>query len=104
MSRRILSSLAALGFALTVSACATPTTRPPVMASDLGVPATGSEMKSSLTRPGIVTFERIAFAHWTGGRGSFIDRDDPAQPPFLRVARRRRSTPMSSITPGSGGS
>lgn len=77
MSRQILSLLAGLGVCLAVSACATPTTRHPAMVADLGVPATTSEMTASLIRPGIVTFERVAFAHWTGGRGAFIDRDDP---------------------------
>lgn len=77
MSRQILAPLAALGFALVASACATPTTRHPVVASDLGAPAATSDLEASLARPGIVTFQRVAFAHWTGGRGAFIDRDDP---------------------------
>jgi N-acyl homoserine lactone hydrolase len=77
MSRLILSLLAGLGFAFALSACATPTTRHPVVTADLGAPAATSDMTRSLARPGIVTFERIAFARWTGGRGSFIDRNDP---------------------------
>lgn len=66
--------LAALAF---LSACATPVTRHPVMAADLGAPARTSAMEASLARPGKVTFQRVAFARWTGGRGSFVDRDDP---------------------------
>jgi N-acyl homoserine lactone hydrolase len=77
MVRPILSLLAGLGFAFAVSACATPTTRHPVIAADLGVPASASDMTTSLARPGTVTFQRVAFAHWTGGRGTFIDRADP---------------------------
>lgn len=77
MLRQILSPLAALGFALVVSGCATPTTRHPVVASDLGAPAATSDLEASLARPGVVTFQRVAFARWTGGRGAFIDRNDP---------------------------
>lgn len=89
MSRPFLCFFAGLGFAFTVSACATPTTRHPVIAADLGAPASTSAMAASLTRPGIVTFERVTFAHWTGGRGTFIDRDDPrtaAVPPGVEEA------------------
>ena len=77
MSRPILSPLTGLAFALAVSACATPTTRHPVIAADLGAPAATSGLAASLARPGVVTFQRVAFARWTGGRGTFIDRDDP---------------------------
>lgn len=77
MSRQFPSLLAGLAFALAVSACATPTTRHPVTAADLGIPAATSDMEASLARPGVVTFQRVAFARWTGGRGAFIDRDDP---------------------------
>lgn len=77
MLRQILSPLAALGFALVVSGCATPTTRHPVVASDLGAPAQTSDLEASLARPGVVTFQRVFFARWTGGRGAFIDRNDP---------------------------
>ena len=45
--------------------------------SDIGAPARTSELAASLTRPGITTFQRVRFARWTGGRGAFIDRDDP---------------------------
>jgi N-acyl homoserine lactone hydrolase len=74
------SSLAAIvGLALLTGlwGCATPATRHPVTPSDLGAAARTSDMEASLARPGVVTFRRLAFAHWTGGRGSFIDRDDP---------------------------
>lgn len=81
MSRRFLSrgftALAGFSFAVAVSGCATPAARHPVVASDMGAPARTSDMAASLTRPGIVTFQRVRFAHWTGGRGSFIDRNDP---------------------------
>lgn len=77
MLRQILAPLAALGFALVVSGCATPTTRHPVISADLGAPAATSDLEASLARPGIVTFQRVAFARWTGGRGAFIDRNDP---------------------------
>jgi glyoxylase-like metal-dependent hydrolase (beta-lactamase superfamily II) len=33
-------------------------------------------MAASLSRQGIVRFERVRFAEWTGGRGGFIDRED----------------------------
>lgn len=76
MLRKILSILA--GFtALAISACATPTTRHSVIPADIGASAATSAMEASLRKPGIVTFQRVAFAHWTGGRGTFIDRDDP---------------------------
>ena len=77
MSRSILSLLAGFSFVLTVSACATPTTRHPVVAADIGAPAATSAMVDSLARPGVVTFQRVGFAQWTSGRGAFIDRHDP---------------------------
>lgn len=76
MPRRILSVLAGL-IALAVSACATPTTRHPVIPAEMGAPRATSGMEASLARTGVVTFQRIAFARWTGGRGTFIDRNDP---------------------------
>lgn len=45
--------------------------------ADIGVPARGSDLEASLARPGVVSFQRLAFARWTGGRGAFIDRKDP---------------------------
>lgn len=77
MSRSILSLLTGVGFLLTVSACATPTTRHPVVTADIGAPASTSDMVASLARPGVATFQRVGFAQWTGGRGAFIDRNDP---------------------------
>lgn len=62
---------------LATAACATATTRHPVAVSDLGAASSTSAMEASLTRPGVVAFRRVLFAQWTGGRGSFIDRDDP---------------------------
>lgn len=73
---RKLTYLAIAGF-LALGACATPATRHPVMASDLGAPASTSRMSASLAQPGVVRFERVNFAQWTGGRGGFIDRTDP---------------------------
>lgn len=47
------------------------------MTSELGVVSTSTALEASLARPGVVGFRRVRFATWTGGRGSFIDRDDP---------------------------
>ncbi|MFN3668374.1 MAG: MBL fold metallo-hydrolase [Brevundimonas sp.] len=74
---RKLTSLAIGAALLGLSACATPATRHPLLVADLGAPASTSGMEASLTRPGVVRFERVAFAQWTAGRGGFIDRDDP---------------------------
>jgi N-acyl homoserine lactone hydrolase len=35
-------------------------------------------LEASLSRPGVVTFQRLAFARWSNGRGAFIDMADPA--------------------------
>lgn len=67
----------AIATLLALGACATPATRHPLTAADLGAPASTSRMAESLSRPGVVRFERVAFAQWTAGRGGFIDRDDP---------------------------
>lgn len=71
------AALVALCLAFGLSGCATPTTQHAVIASDLGSPARTSDMEASLARPGIVNFQQVSFAHWTGGRGTFIDRSDP---------------------------
>ena len=80
MFRPVLSYMQAaivvLSLACGLSGCATPTTRHPIAISDLGVSSRTSDMEASLARPGIVTFQRIGFARWTGGRGTFIDRKD----------------------------
>ncbi len=76
MSRSIPSILAGIAV-LALPGCATPTTRHPTVPADLGAQAATSDMEASLARTGIVTFQRIAFARWTGGRGAFIDRNDP---------------------------
>lgn len=60
-----------------LAGCATPMTRHPVIATDLGTASTSAAMLDSLATPGPVSFRRVLFATWTGGRGSFIDRDDP---------------------------
>lgn len=75
--RRSLAVVAATGLLTGLSACATPATHHPVMAADLGSTARTLAVEASLARPGTVTFQRVAFARWTGGRGSFIDREDP---------------------------
>ena len=60
-----------------LSACAIPASHHPTQPSDLGVASTSSALETSLAAPGPVTFRRVRFATWTGGRGGFIDRDDP---------------------------
>ena len=60
-----------------MAACASPATHHPVAVSELGVASTSGAVEASLARPGVVTFRRVRFATWTGGRGTFIDRDDP---------------------------
>lgn len=72
----IPAALVGLSLACGLSGCATPTTSHPVSISDLGHSSRTSDMEASLARSGIVTFQRIGFARWTGGRGSFIDRKD----------------------------
>ena len=74
---RGLAAFAGLGLLFALSACATPTSRHPVVVSDLVAPAPTSQLEASLTKTGVVTFQRMAFAQWTGGRGTFIDRKDP---------------------------
>jgi glyoxylase-like metal-dependent hydrolase (beta-lactamase superfamily II) len=76
-SSRGLIVLAGLVLATCLSGCATPATRHPVAASDIGVPSRSASLKASLETPGSVTFQQVAFARWTAGRGTFIDRDDP---------------------------
>lgn len=81
MSRSVqchgLSIVAGLALAAALAGCATPASRHPLVASDIGVAARTSDLEASLARPGVVTFERVRFAKWTAGRGVFIDRDDP---------------------------
>lgn len=69
----------AIGLVLSaaLAGCATPASHHPVMASDIGVAARSSDLAACLNRPGVVNFERVRFAQWTAGRGSFIDRKDP---------------------------
>lgn len=69
--------LAGLAVASALSGCATPAARHPVVTSDMGAPARTSDMIASLAGPRIVTFQRVEFARWTAGRGSFVDRGDP---------------------------
>lgn len=68
----------ALALTLLVGGCATSVTNHPVVASDLGTASRTRDMEASLARPGIVAFQRVLFAEWQGGRGTFIERDDPA--------------------------
>ena len=72
-----LHRIAALTMLVAVAGCATPVTRHPVVVADIGAIASAGDMEASLARPGVAGFQRIAFARWTGGRGGFIDRDDP---------------------------
>ncbi|WP_332659305.1 MBL fold metallo-hydrolase [Brevundimonas sp.] len=74
---RNLAHLAIATVLLALGGCATPATRHPLIAADLGAPSSTERMAASLSRPGVVGFERVRFAQWTGGRGGFIDRDDP---------------------------
>lgn len=74
---RKLIHLAIAAALLAAGGCATPATRHPLLVADLGAPASTSRMEASLSRPGVVGLERVRFAQWTGGRGGFIDRDDP---------------------------
>lgn len=74
---RTLSCLALAALIFAQGACATPATRHPLVASDLGAASSTRRMEASLSRRGVVRFERVRFAQWTGGRGGFIDRDDP---------------------------
>lgn len=69
--------IAGLALAALLAGCATPASRHPLAASDLGAASRASALEASLARPGVVTFERVRFARWTAGRGTFIDRKDP---------------------------
>lgn len=71
------SLIAGLTLAALLAGCATPASRHPLTASDLGAASRASALEASLARPGVVTFERVRFAQWTAGRGTFIDRKDP---------------------------
>lgn len=62
--------LAALG------GCASVQSRHTLAPSGLGSVSRTSAMTASLGVPGTVRFQRVTFAHWTAGRGTFIDRDD----------------------------
>lgn len=74
---RTLHRMVALTILAGLAGCATPVTHHPVVAADMGAASSSIDMEASLARPGVVGFQRIAFARWTGGRGGFIDRDDP---------------------------
>ena len=79
ISMRNVNLLAmATALLLGLGACASPATRHPLLVADLGAPASTSLMEASLSRPGVIRIERVRFAQWTGGRGAFIDRDDPS--------------------------
>lgn len=75
-SRTVLSMIST-AVLMGITGCATPTTRHPVMPSELGITATPASLEASFNRPGIVTFRQIRLATWTGGRGTFLDRSDP---------------------------
>jgi glyoxylase-like metal-dependent hydrolase (beta-lactamase superfamily II) len=78
LSRRLVRvALCAASLAGFVAACASQATHHPVIVSEMGVASTSSALEASLSRPGAVAFQRVRFATWTGGRGSFIDREDP---------------------------
>lgn len=66
------------GLSLSLAACATAVTRHPLAPADLGVVSTTSDLERALSEPGPVVFRREAFAHWTAGRGAFLDLEAPA--------------------------
>ena len=70
--RRALVILS-MALAALLASCATPASRHPVIASDLGAAARSSQLEASLSQPGVATLERVRFARWTAGRGAFID-------------------------------
>ncbi len=70
-------AVSAAVLAALLSGCATPATHHAITPSELGMASSTRSMEASLERPGVVTFRRVRFATWTGGRGTFIDRDDP---------------------------
>lgn len=87
--RSELVAWAILMMAAGLSACATPATHHPTIAASLGTSSRTSRLEASLGQPGTVAFRRVRFATWAGGRGSFIDRDDPrtsAVPPGFEEA------------------
>lgn len=67
----------ALLTSLVLGACSTVNATHPTVAAELGTPMRGADLTRSLEQPGVVGFRRVLFAEWTGGRGGFIDRDDP---------------------------
>lgn len=84
-----LVAMAILAVAAGLSACATPATHHPAIASSVGTPSRTSDLEASLRQPGTVAFRRVRFATWTGGRGTFIDREDSrtsAVPPGFEEA------------------
>lgn len=70
-------ALSVLALTAGLAACATPATHHPTLTAELGAAADLGALEASLARPGVVTLRRVRFATWTGGRGTFIDRDDP---------------------------
>ena len=76
-AKRACVALPAIVVVMALSACATPATHHPTRPSELGAASTTTALEASLARPGVVTLRRVRFATWTGGRGGFIDRDDP---------------------------
>ena len=80
MSRPDFISRAALtaGLCLSLAACATPVTRHALTPATLGAVATTGDLERDLSAPGPVVFHREVFAHWSAGRGAFLDLDAPA--------------------------
>ena len=66
------------GLCLSLASCATPVTRHPLTPADLGVAFTTSDLERAVSTPGPVVLHREAFAHWTAGRGAFLDLEAPA--------------------------
>ena len=54
--------IAGLALAALLAGCATPASRHPLAASDLGGASRASALEASLARPGVVTFERVRYS------------------------------------------
>lgn len=78
LTQRSGAATVLVGLCLSLAACATPVTRHALAPADLGAVSTTGEMERRLHEPGPVVFRREVFAHWTAGRGAFLDLEAPA--------------------------
>jgi N-acyl homoserine lactone hydrolase len=79
-SMRLAQFIPAVATALLLlgsAGCSTVASLHPSVPADLGAPVTQGEMEAAVERPGRVRLQKVVFAEWTGGRGTFIDREDP---------------------------